>query len=96
MTLGKGGKWWEVFPTLINSGMRIKRDKEEKKREKMREGKRIEKRKKGGGRKEEKEKGRFSRSSDGRSSTVRELKLVHIMTAMRGYQNMGVSPNSKG
>ena len=34
VTLGKGGKWWEVSPTLINSGMRIKREKEEKKREK--------------------------------------------------------------
>ena len=34
MTCGKGGKWWEVSPTLINSGMRIKREKEEKKREK--------------------------------------------------------------
>ena len=33
-TSGKGGKWWEVSPTLINSGMRIKREKEEKKREK--------------------------------------------------------------
>ena len=30
MTSGKGGKWWEVSPTLINSGMRIKREKEEK------------------------------------------------------------------
>ena len=34
MTLGKGGKWWEVSPTLINSGMRMKRVKEEKKMEK--------------------------------------------------------------
>ena len=34
VTLGKGGKWWEVSPTLINSGMRIIREKEEKKMEK--------------------------------------------------------------
>ena len=43
MTYGKGGKWWEVSPTLVNSGMRIKREKEEKEREKRRGRKRIEK-----------------------------------------------------
>ena len=44
MTCGKGGKWWEVSPTLINSGMRIKkgeggkgkREKEEKKKDRER------------------------------------------------------------
>ena len=59
MTSGKGEKWWEVSPTLINSGMRIKREKEEKKREKNRGRKLIER-----GRKGEKRKGRFSRRSD--------------------------------
>ena len=40
-------------------------------------------------------KGKFSRHSNGRSSTVRELKLVHVMRATRGYQNRGVLSNSK-
>ena len=35
VTFGKGEKWWAVSPTLINAGMRIKREKEEKKREKI-------------------------------------------------------------
>ena len=48
MTCGKGGKWWEVSPTLINSGMRIKRENEEKKRESTKRGrKRIERERNG-------------------------------------------------
>ena len=39
MTSGKGGKWWEVSPTLINFGMRIQREKEQKKKGTKNEGK---------------------------------------------------------
>ena len=49
--------------------------------------------------KEEKKRGRgeerIFRCFDGRSSTVRELKLVHATGAMRGYQNQCVLSNSK-
>ena len=89
MTCGKGGKWWEVSPTLINSGMRIKRENEEKKRETKRGRKRIERERNG-----EKKK-RFSRHSDGRISTVQELNSIHTTRATRGYQNLGVLSNSK-
>ena len=50
-----------------------------------------EKKKKGG----EKKKGRFSRRCDGRISTVRELKSIHATMVTHGYQNLGVSSNSK-
>ena len=47
------------------------------------------------GRKGEKRKGGFSRRSNGRIPTVQELKSVHTTRATRGYQNLGVSSNSK-
>ena len=53
MPLVKGGKWWEVSPTLINLGMRIKREKEEKKREKKKGKKADRERKKEGEKKRE-------------------------------------------
>ena len=75
-------------------------DKRKKKRkDKKKKGRKIgqrekektwEKRKKGG-----KRKGRFSWRSDGRISTVRELKSIQATRATRGYQNVGVSSNSK-
>ena len=45
-------------------------------------------------RKEEKEKVRISRRSDGRSSTVRVLKLVHAARSTCGHQKLGLSTNS--
>ena len=36
-------------------------------------------------------KGNFSRRSNSRSSTVRELKSVHVTRATHVYQNQGVS-----
>ena len=85
-----GGK----FPPLLINSMNEnqKREKEKKKRKKKErrgEGKRRRKRKKGKG------KGKFSRRSEGRSLTVRKLKLVHATRVMRGYQNQGVLSNSK-
>ena len=38
---------------------------------------------------------RFSWRSDGRISMVQELKLVNARRATCGYQNLGVSSNSK-
>ena len=71
-------------------------------KEKRKEGRRKirykRKRRKNGeeeGRKEEKGRKRFSQRSDDRSLTVLELKSVHEMRATRGYQNQGVSSNSK-
>ena len=43
----------------------------------------------------EKQKGGFSRHSDGRSSTVQEENLIHASRATRGYQNFGVLSNFK-
>ena len=62
-----------------------KRRKEKKKRNRT---ERKEKRKK-----REKRKMSFFRHSDGRISTVRDLKSIHTTRAMRGYQNLGVSSN---
>ena len=75
--------------------MRIKKGgREEKKEKKKKKGE--EKGNEGErGRKGKKGKGIFSHRSDGRSSTVRELKSVHAMKATRGYQNQGFSSNSK-
>ena len=39
----------------------------------------------------EREREDFSRCSDGQSSIVQELKLVHTTRAMRGYQNLNFS-----
>ena len=71
--------------------------KKESQKEKGEENRTKERRKKRGrrGRKEEKRKVRFSRRFDGRISTIRELKSIHTTKAMRGYQNLGVSLNSK-
>ena len=49
---------------------------------------------KGKGKEREKAKGRISRRSDGRSSPVRVLKLVHAAQSTRAYQKVGVSINS--
>ena len=69
-----------------------RKEKKGKKREKrktvLRE-KREEKEKGGKG------KGRFSRVSGGRRSTVRGLKLVHAVGSTCGHQKVGVSTNSK-
>ena len=74
-------------PLLINSmNENQKREKEKKKRKKKErrgEGKRRRKRKKGKG------KGKFSRRSEGRSLTVRKLKLVHATRVMRGVPKSG-------
>ena len=56
-----------------------------------RERKPIEREKKEG----RKENGVFSRRSNGRTSTVQELKSIHVTRATREYQNLGVSSNSK-
>ena len=45
-------------------------------------------------RKEEKEKGRISWRFDGRSSTVRVLKLLQATRSTCGHQKFGVSTNS--
>ena len=75
----------------MHAGMRIKkREKEKKKEEKERRKtyrEEEEMRKKG--------RGRFSQCFDGRISTVRELKSIHTTRATHGYQNLGVSSNSK-
>ena len=47
------------------------------------------------GRKGKKRKGGFSRRSDGRIPTVRELKSVHTTRVTCGYQNLRVLSNSK-
>ena len=47
------------------------------------------------GRKGKKGKGKFSFCSNGRSWMVQEIKSVHARRATRGYQNQGVSSNSK-
>ena len=44
---------------------------------------------------ERERKWRFSWRSDGRISMVQELKLVNATRATCGYQNLGVSSNSK-
>ena len=64
------------------------RGKREKRETVLRE-KREEKEKGGKG------KGRFSRVSGGRRSTIRVLKLVHAVGSMCGHQKVGVSTNSK-
>ena len=65
--------------------------KEESQKEK---GRKIGHRRERGG-KGMKGKGKFSQRSDGRSSTIRELKSVHATRATHVYQNLGVSSNSK-
>ena len=67
-----GGK----FPPLLIKS--VNENQIEKKKKKK--GKKI-------GERREKEKERIFRCSDGRSSTIRELKLVHTTRATRGYQN---------
>ena len=57
-----------------------RRGKEEKEKEKERKG--------------EKGKGKISRLSGGRSSTIRGLKLVHAARSTCGHQKVGVSTNS--
>ena len=59
------------------------------KRETVRREKKEEKEKGGKG------KGRFSRVSGGRRSTVRVLKLVHVVGSTCGHQKVRVSTNSK-
>ena len=60
-------------------------------------GKKNKKKERGGneqrGRKGEKRKGRFSRCSVGRSSKVREEKLIHASQVTREYQYLGVLSN---
>ena len=77
---------------------KIKRKKREKKEKEKKMGKTKSEKKSGRGEKNQavhgREKGkgrerkrRFSRCSDGRSSIVRELKLVHATRAAHGYRN---------
>ena len=90
-----GGK----LPHLTNPVEMIKRgDDEIEKKEKKEENWTEERRRKNvaeRGRKGKKGKRKFSRCFDGRSLTVRELKSVHAMRAMCGYQNQRVSSKSK-
>ena len=65
-------------------GKRERKQTREKKKKSNREREKVE-RNKGG---------RFSRYSDGRSSTVREEKSIHSTRATREYQNLRVSSNS--
>ena len=68
---------------------KAKRKENRGKRETVLREKREEKEKGGKG------KGRFSRVSGGRRSTVRVLKLVHAVGSTCGHQKVGVSTNSK-
>ena len=62
---------------------------ERRERSKRRERERERERERG-----ERKKMRFSRCSDGRSSTIREEKSIHASRTMRRYQNIGVSSSS--
>ena len=90
-----GGK----LPHLTNSVEKIKRGEDEIEQKQKEEENRTEERRRKyvveRERKGKKGKGKFSRRSNSRSSTVRELKSVHATRAMCGYQNLGVSSNSK-
>ena len=66
-------------------------EKENKKREKERK-----KMDREGGKEKVGRKGKFSQCSDGRSSTVRELKLVDAMRATHGYQNLEFRQTPRG
>ena len=76
-----------------------KKEREEMSKERKREEKPKRKergRKIGQRRKEEKMRERFSQCFDDRSSTVRELKLVHATRATHVYQNLGVCLTPRG
>ena len=69
-----------------------RKENKERKKEFVERREKGKERRKGKGR--EKEKGRISKRSDGLSSTVQVLKLVHSTRSTCGHQKLGVSTNS--
>ena len=87
------GSIWVIEPIWWSGNGGKKEERQKKKKEDRGERKNRTEEKKG--RKKKKRRGRFSWLSDGRISTVLELKSIHTTRAMREYQNLGVSSNSK-
>ena len=71
-----------------------RKEKKEREKRKQRERKTVRREEGREKEKEEKGKGKFLGFSGGRSSIVRELKLVHAARSTCGHQKVGVSTNS--
>ena len=73
---------------------KVKKSKKEEKERTNEKGKTVSGREQRKGRKRRKGKERISRLFDGRSSTVRVLKLVHAARSTCGKKKLGVSTNA--